>query len=405
MCPNHNASLRGVRRQSPVLNQRENTYRIPVHFIRIKSPNTNDMNTLFRILFFSLFVGLITPLSAQGEYYGVNALGGQFGIGGIFKFDEDGTDATLVYSFETDFPGTSPEEVTLVEYNGILYGTTVFGGAFDAGVLYSYDLSNQTYSIIHDFDPDVSGQFPEGALAVTASGQVYGFTSTGSASALGGIIYEYDTNTATFTILTNLGSTALFNGISTLIIGSDGNLYGTSSGGGDFNNGAIYQFDLTTNTLTVLHSLDDGNDEGDDPESPLLEVGSGLFYGVADNGGANNDGVFFSYDLNTDTYTNLVNFQASSNGEFPRGTLLYASNQKIYGTTEEGGSDDVGTIYEFDPVTGILTSLHSFDEDNGEEPVSGLIEVGTGLLYGVTQRGGDFNDGIVYEYNLNTNTF
>ncbi|MEO1714198.1 MAG: choice-of-anchor tandem repeat GloVer-containing protein, partial [Bacteroidota bacterium] len=268
-----------------------------------------------------------------------------------------------------------------------------------------YDPANQIYTPLFSFDNEVTGQIPRGPLVLSSSGQLYGITTSGGVLGSGGTIFSYDILTASFTVLSNLQATALFNGVSSIILGSDGHLYGTSGGGGDHNNGTIYQFDLSTNTLTILYSLDDGNDEGDDPINPLLEIGTGLFYGTADNGGANNDGVFFSYDLNTSTFTKLADFQAATNGEFPRGTLLYASNQKIYGTTEEGGTEDVGTIFEYDPMTSTLTSIHSFDEDNGEEPISGLVEVGNGLLYGVTVRGGDNFDGIIYEYDINNSTF
>jgi uncharacterized repeat protein (TIGR03803 family) len=99
-------------------------------------------------------------------------------------------------------------------------------------------------------------------------------------------------------------------------------------------------------------------------------------YGMTEDGGSNNAGVIFSYDLSTSIYTKLKDFD-HTNGAHPFGRLMQASDGKLYGMTWMGGNNNYGAIFSFDPSSSIYTKLKDFDKNNGAYPYSTFIEVST----------------------------
>ena len=173
-------------------------------------------------------------------------------------------------------------------------------------------------------------------------------------------------------------------------------LYGTTGYGGNNNSGAICKLDAATNTLTAPFSFDavDGRDPG---KVKLLEASDGKLYGMTSRGGSNGVGTIFSYNSATATYTQLKGFDGT-NGENPYGSLLQASDGRLYGMTSTGGSYDAGVIFSYNIATSTYTKLKDFDYTNGGNPYGDLVQASDGKLYGMTRVGGSNNVGVIFSY-------
>jgi uncharacterized repeat protein (TIGR03803 family) len=178
-----------------------------------------------------------------------------------------------------------------------------------------------------------------------------------------------------------------------LVQGTDGNLYGTTYGGGDNDEGTVFKV-TDTGTLTTLYSFD--GTYGSSPLGGLVQAIGGNFYGTAAGGGASNDGTVFKIAL-TGTLTTLHSFSGyPSDGRAPSAALIQATDGNFYGTTPSGGADNTGTVFEITP-TGTLTTLHSFAYTDGGAPITPLAQATNRELYGTTQGGGANNDGTVFK--------
>ena len=168
-----------------------------------------------------------------------------------------------------------------------------------------------------------------------------------------------------------------------LVLASDGNLYGTANVGA---NGSGSVFRITTNgVLTTLHAFTGGND-GSGPRAALIQGTDGNLYGTTVNGGANGNGTVFKIGLNG-VLSSLHAFDGASEGWLTLGTLVQGSNGNFYGTMFGGGGFGSGTLFRLTP-SGALTTLHSFNGDDGANPPTGLMQGKDGNFYGVTMNGG-----------------
>ncbi len=205
-------------------------------------------------------------------------------------------------------------------------------------------------------------------------------------------------------VLTNLHSFSVFtngaNPMGGLTLGSDGNLYGTTSGGGT-NGGNGTVFSLSNGVTTVLYEFTGGAD-GRSPNTGLVEGTNGLYYGTTKAGGIGG-GTIFTISTNgiLDTLYSFSPFIKTSDGNHPQAGLVLAGNGNYYGTTELGGSDNLGTIYQITP-TGAYAQIYSFSGGtNGQSPIAALVQGADGGLYGTTYNGGANNDGTVFRMTTN----
>jgi uncharacterized repeat protein (TIGR03803 family) len=194
----------------------------------------------------------------------------------------------------------------------------------------------------------------------------------------------------TFTTLLNFNGT---NGSSpayvSLVQGTDGNFYGTTSGYG-FGAGTIFKI-TPAGTLTTLHTFD--VTDGDSPYAGLALATSGNFYGTTISGGVNSVGTIFKITP-SGTLTTLLSFD-NADGANPEAGLVLATNGNLYGTTFNGGVG-LGTIFKITPG-GTLTTLHTFDGPEGRTPAAGLLQATNGNLYGTTVYGGADSHGTIFE--------
>ncbi len=182
---------------------------------------------------------------------------------------------------------------------------------------------------------------------------------------------------------------------------TNGKIYGTMTEGGFNNLGLIYSYDITTSTFTALYHFNALGD-GINPSGSLMQASNGLLYGMTPDGGAFSSGVIFSFDIVTGIYTKLFDFQ-STNGKYPAGGLIQASNGLLYGTTFQGGLNNGGTIFSFNTSTLTFIKLH--DMATGSFTVGNLKQSLNGKLYGMTSLGGANNQGTIFSYDISTSTY
>jgi uncharacterized repeat protein (TIGR03803 family) len=175
----------------------------------------------------------------------------------------------------------------------------------------------------------------------------------------------------------------------------NGTLYGTTTAGGNYNDGTVFRLRTTGGWKVLLYSFKGGAD-GANPVAGLLTV-NGKFYGTTESGGANGLGTVFRIDANGKESV-LHSFGSGSDGAQPRAGLTLL-NGKLYGTTYEGGAYGYGTIFRIS-TSGAERVLHSFSVGysfgtDGGHPVAGLIVI-NGAFYGTTPTGGKNAAGIFF---------
>lgn len=179
-----------------------------------------------------------------------------------------------------------------------------------------------------------------------------------------------------------------------------GHLYGTTQGGGTGGGGTLFEYDLTTQTFTTLLDFN-YTDTGAYPNAGVTLDGQGHIYGTTTEGGTNGDGTVFEYDLANGVFTTLVAFNRA-NGAAPYGGVTLDGQGNLYGTTGAGGSSGYGTVFKIDLSSNTLTTLVNFDGANGDIPLAGVTLDGQGHLYGTTELGGSGGYGTVFKLNLTT---
>ncbi len=151
-------------------------------------------------------------------------------------------------------------------------------------------------------------------------------------------------------------------------------------------------FQMTpTGALTTLVSFD--GTHGASPYASLVLGSDGNFYGTTVYGGSAGYGTVFRMTP-TGVLTTLVSF-TGANGEYPYAALVQGNDGNFYGTTYGGGGNN-GTVFKVTPA-GHLTTLVSFNGTNGVQPKTGLVQGSDGNFYGTTANGGAFNDGVIFQ--------
>jgi len=285
--------------------------------------------------------------------------------------------------------GGNPFAPPVLVADGNLYGVLPYGGTNNAGVLYKVG-TNGMETTLHTFDTH-DGNAPSAQLTIGTDGKLYGVAAQGGTNNVG-TIFSITTN-GTFSLLYSFGMTTNALGYSRdganpfggMIVGQDGNFYGTTYSGGTSNAGTVFQF-LTNGVLNVLHSFTGtgSNDSGAQPLSaPLVEVGAGVFYGTTSTGGTNNAGTVFRIAADG-TFSTLFEFN-KTNGFNPYAGLCYGMNGQLYGTTVEGGIHNYGSVFQIS-TNGVLNTLFSFGPTFGVYLDGGLTMGIHNILYGTTEN-------------------
>jgi uncharacterized repeat protein (TIGR03803 family) len=334
-----------------------------------------------------------------GNLYGTTNYGGTgssiTGDGTVFEITPAGVE-TVLHSFAGQPNDGAYPSAGLVDVDGTLYGTTYEGGTNNDGTVFEINPSTGQETVLYSFTgANGDGAFPEADL-VDVDGTLYGTTYEGGTNN-DGTVFEItpagvETVLHSFAGQPNDGANPLAG-----LVDVDGTLYGTTSAGGTSGNGTVFEINPSTGEETVLYSFTGANGDGSYPAAGLVMGANGNLYGTTYYGGTNNDGTVFEINPSTGDETVLYSFTgANGDGAYPSAGLVDVDGN-LYGTTEYGGTDDAGTVFEITPA-GVETVIHSFAglPNDGTGPEAGLVDV-DGTLYGTTNDGGTNNDGTVFQ--------
>ena len=264
----------------------------------------------------------------DGNFYGMTKAGGDLGFGNIFLLQTNGALATL-YSFN-DGDGAYPTGSLVQGPDGNLYGTTSAGGTYGYGTVFAiYPFGTLAFSL--SFDDKTNGANPYGSLVLGNDGVLYGTTQYGGANGEGTVFSLTQTGVLQTLASFNFAVTGAYP-TAPLMQGRDGELYGTTAAGGTNGGGVIFSV-TPGGLLTPLFSF--ANSNGSEPFGGLAQTADGYLYGTTEYGGSNNLGTIFRCATNG-TLTNLFSF-GGTNGMSPQAGLIQGTDGFLYGTATLGG--------------------------------------------------------------------
>jgi uncharacterized repeat protein (TIGR03803 family) len=330
---------------------------IPVTFFQI---DISGATPVYKVL----SSGLHTPSTVvqltdlfqgnDGKFYGAS-------IGSIVQIDISGSTptVTVLHDFEPIVvePVVEPSYYMIQGRDNKFYGTTSTEGRVGLGTIFQLDISGGTpiYTVLHEFDNTGSSAFFYlfFSLAQGLDGKLYGTNLDASL----GSIFQLDISglTPVYTVLHSFNDTdnnGFFPTGGGQIVGRNGKLYGTTTEGGPFAAGTVYELDLSglTPIYTVLHGFDEF--EGAQPQKPLFQGSDGNLYGISDGDGAGSNGIIYKVTLPTDNATitaltsspnpsasgQTVTFTATVSGTSPSGTVNFIEGATTLGTSILDGS-------------------------------------------------------------------
>ncbi len=333
--------------------------------------------------------------------------GGDVNLGAVFRIDTSGK-YTVLHSFD-GAKGSDPRSGVIYGRDGKFYGTTYSGGSNNAGTIYQLDISNTApvYTVLHHFTSGVNGGYPIAGLLQGRDGKLYGTTALGGGNTSDGTIFQLDIRgvVPAYSVLHSFdGTNGWYPDAASLIQDRSGKLYGTTPLGGSGNAGTIFQLDLSGKTpvFSVVHHFISDINAGN-PEGVILGKDGNLYGTTADNslsGGA----TAFRLDLSgaTPVYSVIHQFNVPMSGK-PSAGIIQGSDGKLYGSTTNAGVNGKGTLFRLD-ISGSVSSfstLYDFDGVNGATPNTGVIQGRDGKLYGTTTAGGQKGKGMVFQVNAN----
>jgi uncharacterized repeat protein (TIGR03803 family) len=367
---------------------------------------------------------------ADGSWYGTTLHGGtDYDDGTVFRMNADGSGYQVIRrftfinsvfydTFSTD--GQQPGPLAQGP-NGLLYGTTAYGGTTGrgaysntgAGTLFVLATNDSEYAVIYNFSTTGGdGQSPVGGLTLGRDGSFYGVTQSGGPAGQGSV-FRINADGAGYRILYGFGLDPIdgYNPQAGLMQGADGMLYGTTSQGGYAGGvgvGIVFKVNPDGSDYTEVRSFGVYGADGLQPTSAPLQGHDGNLYGTTLQGGywyGHNNFLGNVYTVGTNGlgYSDLHLFSTNYlEGHSPYSGLIQGSDGTLYGTTYGSGligTTDAGTVFSLQTNGAGFQVLHTFANNAGDggSPRAGLILGADGFLYGTTESGGAKGYGTVFK--------
>jgi uncharacterized repeat protein (TIGR03803 family) len=339
---------------------------------------------------------------ADGNLYGTTQYGGvsrcYMGCGSVFSLTLSGNlQGFNLCRGNKCVGGSNPIAGLTLSTDGSFYGTTTFGGRAGCGgngcgTVFKMTSGGQMVTLWRFDDRD--GYAPYAPVVPGFDGNFYGTTEGGGTAGGSGTVFEM----TPFGALTTLHSFNVEDGsepAAALLLASDGNLYGTTTSGGvPHDSGTLFKINAQ-GVLTTLHNFCaySGCADGGSPNSALIEASDGNLYGTTTVGGDSYcvpEGCGTIFKVTPAGQLITVHEFDESDGSSPIGGIIQATDGNFYGTTAGGGSGlcGCGTVFQITP-SGTLTTLHNFDGADGLAPFGGLLQDTNGSFYGTTYQGGN----------------
>lgn len=309
-----------------------------------------------------------------------------------------------LYNFTGNADGSDPATPLTFDSSGNAYGTTASGGAYDFGTVFQLSVSGQE-TVIYSFTGGGDGLDPHGGVTIDGAGNLYGTTVAGGFGGLCagdgcGVIFELTPSGGSWTETTLYNFKGLNDGFGPgggLVLDSAGNLYGTAPDGGAHSSGVVFELSPGAHgwRYKVIHQFTGGKDGAIGSLGNLLLDVAGNLYGTTELGGVNGAGGV--YELSPTARgpwktTVLYDFKGMPDAANPYGGLIFDKAGSLYGTTYFGGTAGMGTVFQLTPGPNggwQENVLYSFQGGtDGSFPTATPIFSAAGNLYGTTSTGG-----------------
>lgn len=290
---------------------------------------------------------------AKSNLYGTTAEGGDTNQGTAFKLSPSGKE-TVLYSFSGGGGYADPLAGLLTDKNGNLYGTTYYAGQFQCGDFGGcgtvFKLSpDNVESVLYAFVGGSDGAYPWSDLISDASGNLYGTTENGGGANCTingqqgcGTVFKVapqGNEKVLYAFQGGHDGSFPFAGLTT---DAAGNFYGTTSQGGMAGAGTVFKISTTGNESILLAF--DGGSGGSNPFGSLIIDSQGNLYGTTATGGSANFGTVFK--LNPHGKEIVLHSFRGRDGAKPRAGIIADSAGNLYGTTENGGKRGYGVVFK-----------------------------------------------------------
>jgi uncharacterized repeat protein (TIGR03803 family) len=249
------------------------------------------------------------------------------------------------------------------------------------------------------------GIYPDGSLT-QIGGTLYGATEQGGINNSNGTIFKIGPSGAGYLTMYSFGADpAEGRGGTGALVAVGSTLYGLTLLGGTGNGGTVYKINADNTGYTVLHRFTGGANDGFRPQGALLVVG-GVLYGTTDQGGSANGGTVFRMNPDGTGFQVIHSFSGGPNdGRGPVGTLV-TDGSTLYGMSNAGGAANGGTIFKLNLEGSGFGIIHSFTggANDGQYPAGSLTLVGS-TLHGMTPQGGSVNLGVAFRVGTDGSAF
>ena len=258
-------------------------------------------------------------------------------------------------------------------------------------------------SLLSFGSPGLDAKRPGGVIQAD-NGLLYGTALQGGTSNLGTIFrLNQDgtgaTNLHTFGLTAGDGQTPM-----AIIQATNGAIYGTTSIGGTNKTGTVFKLNKDGSGYQVLYNFGNLPADGANPQAGLIQGKDGFLYGTTQYGGSNDLGTVYRLGGDGSNYAVLHHFRgASTDGSAPDASLVQGADGWLYGVTSLGGTNDAGSVFKISTNGTSYLVLYSFSGvgGDGQNPDAEMIQGSDGVLYGTTHFGGSNNLGTIFKINTN----
>ncbi len=240
--------------------------------------------------------------------------------------------------------------------DGVLYGTTAGGGKRGNGTVFALTPSGSGFaeSIVVSLGSHAGGSAPVGGVVRDAAGDLFGVGSSGGANSQYGTVFELQRSGSRYHQVTLVRFHARNNGgifpKAGLAAGTNGTLFGTTYVGGGYGVGIVYELQPSGAGYqeTTVYDFGQGGDGSACPLGNLISDESGALFGSTNYGGPDGGGTVFELSTDGGGYkqTVLHEFGGSGDGAHPVSQLFAGKDGALYGTTYAGGGSGLGTVFE-----------------------------------------------------------
>ncbi len=343
----------------------------------------------------------------SGNLYGTTRYGGANGQGTVYELTSSKGvwNETILYSFAGGDDGASPAASVVFDAAGNLYGTTRLGGPDNVGTVFKLARVNGEWkeSVLYSFTGGNDGGSPQAALTIVGNALI-GTTPEGGTNADGTVfgLRQVKGKWQQEVLYSFVGgSTDGAYPYSTLILDKAGNLYGTTESGGANQAGAVFELSESGTKWNekVLYFFT-GNLDGGSVNAGVISDKAGNLYGTTTSGGKYNSGTVFELAPSSGSWEEsvLYNFTGGNDGGFPYDAPVMDNNGDLFATTFNGGIYGYGTVFQLSPSAGAWTEtvLHTFAAgSDGALPLASVL-IYKEALVGATSEGGSDSTGVVF---------